>query len=75
MDPGRGEQFRHPEALTLRQGRGDHERGDRDRREATPADDFGCRSSQARFPDRKGTPLFDPQLTEEKALSILEHRA
>ncbi len=32
-----------------------------------------CRSCQARFSERKGTPLFGSQLTEEKALSIFEH--
>jgi LacI family transcriptional regulator len=34
-----------------------------------------CRSSKARFSERKGTPLFGSQLTEEKALSLLEHLA
>ena len=34
-----------------------------------------CRSCKARFSERKGTPLFGSQLTEEKALSILEHLA
>src|SRR4051794_7664975 len=34
-----------------------------------------CRSCKARFSERKGTPLFGSQLTEEKAVSILEHLA
>jgi LacI family transcriptional regulator len=34
-----------------------------------------CRSCKARFSERKGTPLFHSQLTEEKAVSILEHLA
>ncbi len=34
-----------------------------------------CRACKARFSERKGTPLFGSQLTEEKALSILEHLA
>jgi LacI family transcriptional regulator len=34
-----------------------------------------CRSCKARFSERKGTPLFGSQLTEEKAISILEHLA
>jgi LacI family transcriptional regulator len=34
-----------------------------------------CRSCKARFSERKGTPLFGSQLTEEKALSIFEHLA
>jgi len=34
-----------------------------------------CRSCKARFSERKGTPLFGSQLTDEKALSILEHLA
>jgi hypothetical protein len=34
-----------------------------------------CRSCKARFSERKGTPLFGSQLTEEKALSVLEHLA
>jgi LacI family transcriptional regulator len=34
-----------------------------------------CRSCKARFSERKGTPLFGSQLTEEKALSIFEHPA
>jgi LacI family transcriptional regulator len=32
-----------------------------------------CRTCKARFSERKGTPLFGSQLTEEKALSIVEH--
>ena len=34
-----------------------------------------CRSCKARFSDRKGTPRFGSQLTEEKAVSIFEHLA
>jgi transposase-like protein len=34
-----------------------------------------CRSCKARFSERKGTPLFGSQLTEEQALSIFEHLA
>ncbi len=34
-----------------------------------------CRSCKYRFPERKGTPLFGSQLTEEKAVSIFEHLA
>ncbi len=34
-----------------------------------------CRSCKDRFSERKGTPLFGSQLTEEKAVSILEHLA
>jgi transposase-like protein len=34
-----------------------------------------CRSCKARFSEREGTPLFGSQLTEDKALSILEHLA
>ena len=34
-----------------------------------------CRTCKARFSERKGTPLFGSQLTEEKALSLLEHLA
>jgi LacI family transcriptional regulator len=34
-----------------------------------------CRSCKARFSERKGTPLFGSQLTEEKALSVWEHLA
>jgi transposase-like protein len=34
-----------------------------------------CRSCKARFSERKGTPLFCSQLTEEQALSIFEHLA
>ena len=33
------------------------------------------RSCKARFSERKGTPWFGSQLTEEKALSIFEHLA
>jgi hypothetical protein len=34
-----------------------------------------CRSCKARSSERKGTPRFGSQLTEEQAVSILEHRA
>ncbi len=34
-----------------------------------------CRTGTARFSERKGTPLFGSQLTEEQALSIFEHLA
>ena len=34
-----------------------------------------CRTCKARFSERKGTPLFGSQLTQEKALSIFEHLA
>jgi transposase-like protein len=34
-----------------------------------------CRSCKARFSERRGTPLFGSQLTEEQALSIFEHLA
>jgi LacI family transcriptional regulator len=34
-----------------------------------------CRSCKARFSERKGTPLFHSQLTEEKAVSKLKHLA
>src|SRR5258708_19334233 len=32
-----------------------------------------CRSCKARFSERKGTPLFGSQLTEEQAVAIFEH--
>ena len=34
-----------------------------------------CRSCQQRFSERKGTPLFQARLPEEKCLSLLEHIA
>jgi hypothetical protein len=34
-----------------------------------------CCSCKARFSERKGTPLFGSQLTEEQALSIFDHLA
>ncbi len=34
-----------------------------------------CRTCKARFSERKGTPLFDSRLPEDKALSVLEHLA
>ena len=33
-----------------------------------------CRTCEARFSERKGTPLYRSHLPEEKAVSILEHR-
>jgi transposase-like protein len=32
-----------------------------------------CRTCKSRFSERKGTPLFDTRLPEEKVVSILEH--
>ena len=34
-----------------------------------------CRSCHARFSERKGTPLFQSRLPDDKCLSILEHIA
>ena len=34
-----------------------------------------CRTCKARFSERKGTPLFGSQLTQEQAVSIFEHLA
>ena len=34
-----------------------------------------CKSCKARFSERKGTPLFDARLSEEKVVSLLEHIA
>src|SRR5262245_35307589 len=34
-----------------------------------------CRTCEARFSERKGTPLFGSQLTEDQARSIFEHLA
>ena len=34
-----------------------------------------CRSCHARFSERKGTPLFQSRLPEEKCVSLLEHLA
>ena len=34
-----------------------------------------CRSCQARFSERKGTPLFQARLPDDKCLSLLEHIA
>jgi transposase-like protein len=36
---------------------------------------LSSRTCKARFSERKGTPLFGSQLTEEKALSLFEHLA
>jgi transposase-like protein len=32
-----------------------------------------CRTCQARFSERKGTPLFDARLPDDQVVSILEH--
>jgi transposase-like protein len=34
---------------------------------------LACRTCQERFSERKGTPLFDSRLPEEKAISVLHH--
>ena len=34
-----------------------------------------CKSCKARFSERKGTPLFDSRLPEDKVVSLLEHLA
>ena len=34
---------------------------------------LACRDCQARFSERKGTPLFDTRLPEDQALSVLHH--
>jgi len=34
-----------------------------------------CRTCQARFSERKGTPLFDSRLSPERALAVLRHLA
>ena len=34
-----------------------------------------CRTCKARFSERKGTPLFGSQLSEDQALSLFEHLA
>ena len=36
---------------------------------------LACRSCQHRFSERKGTPLFDTRLPEDKALAVLHHLA
>jgi transposase-like protein len=36
---------------------------------------LACRTCQSRFSERKGTPLFDTRLPEDKALGILHHLA
>src|SRR5262245_11883063 len=36
---------------------------------------LSCRTCKARFSERKGTPLFGSQLSEDQALSIFEHLA
>ena len=32
-----------------------------------------CRTCKARFSERKGTPLFNTKLSDEKSLSLLDH--
>ena len=34
-----------------------------------------CKTCHQRFSERKGTPLFDSRLSEEKAIAVLEHIA
>jgi transposase-like protein len=34
-----------------------------------------CKTCKARFSERKGTPLFDSRLPQEKAVSLLQHLA
>jgi transposase-like protein len=34
---------------------------------------LACRTCQQRFSERKGTPLFDCRLSEDKAVSVLAH--
>jgi|SRR5581483_3489482 len=34
-----------------------------------------CKTCQARFSERKGTPLFDSRLPAERVLAVLEHLA
>jgi transposase-like protein len=34
-----------------------------------------CRTCKARFSERKGTPLFDARLSDDKALAVLAHLA
>jgi transposase-like protein len=34
---------------------------------------LACRTCQERFSERKGTPLFDTRLPEDKALSVCQH--
>jgi hypothetical protein len=34
-----------------------------------------CRTCRARFSERKGPPLFDSRLPDDKALAVLEHLA
>ena len=36
---------------------------------------LACRTCQQRFSERKGTPLFDARLPEDKAIAVLEHIA
>ena len=36
---------------------------------------LACRTCQSRFSERKGTPLFDTRLPEDKAVSVLHHIA
>jgi LacI family transcriptional regulator len=34
-----------------------------------------CKTCKARFSERKGTPLFDTRLSDEKAIAVLHHLA
>ena len=36
---------------------------------------LACRTCKTRFSERKGTPLFDTRLPEDKAVSVLNHIA
>ncbi len=36
---------------------------------------LACRTCQHRFSERKGTPLFDTRLPEDKAVAVLQHLA
>ena len=36
---------------------------------------LACRTCQKRFSERKGTPLFDTRLPEDKAVAVLQHIA
>jgi len=36
---------------------------------------LACRTCQARFSERKGTPLFDTRLPDDKVLAVLDHIA
>jgi LacI family transcriptional regulator len=34
-----------------------------------------CKTCKARFSERKGTPLFDTRLSDDKAIAVLHHLA